>query len=70
MCVRPGRIRAVAGLEDVMAPISGYVFRFEGKRRPTWRAKHRLPDGRQVRKTIGPARTTTCRPERPRIEST
>ena len=37
-----------------MAPVSGHVFRFEGKRRPVWRAKYRLPDGRQVQKTIGP----------------
>src|ERR687884_305764 len=46
----------------VMAPVSGYVYRFEGKRRPTWRAKYRLPDGRQVKKTIGPACTERGRP--------
>src|SRR5918911_1002335 len=45
-----------------MAPISGHVYRFEGKRRPTWRAKYRLPDGRQVKKTIGPAWTARGRP--------
>src|SRR3954447_10164389 len=45
-----------------MAPVSGYVFRFEGKRRPVWRAKYRLPDGRQVKKTIGPAWTERGRP--------
>jgi integrase len=45
-----------------MAPISGHVFRFEGKRRPVWRAKYRLPDGRQVKKTIGPAWTERGRP--------
>ena len=45
-----------------MAPISGHVFRFEGRRRPTWRAKYRLPDGRQVKKTIGPAWTERGRP--------
>src|SRR5215210_2452949 len=43
-------------------PISGHVFRYEGKRRPTWRAKYRLPDGRQVQKTIGPAWTGRGRP--------
>src|SRR3954451_20264408 len=43
-------------------PISGHVFRFEGKRRPMWRAKYRLPDGRQVKKTIGPAWTERGRP--------
>src|SRR3954466_5432978 len=45
-----------------MAPVSGYVFRYEGKRRPVWRAKSRLPDGRQVKKTIGPAWTDRGRP--------
>jgi integrase len=43
-------------------PISGHVFRFEGKRRPVWRAKYRLPDGRQVQKTLGPAWTSRGRP--------
>ena len=27
-------------------PISGHVYRHEGKRGPVWRAKYRLPDGR------------------------
>ncbi len=43
-------------------PISGHVFRVEGKRRPVWRAKYRLPDGRQVQKTLGPAWTERGRP--------
>jgi integrase len=43
-------------------PISGHVYRFEGKRRPTWRAKYRLPDGRQAHKTLGPAWTARGRP--------
>ena len=34
-------------------PVSGHVFRVEGRRRPVWRAKYRLPDGRQVQRTIG-----------------
>ena len=42
--------------------ISGYVFRVEGKRRPVWRAKYRLPDGRQVQRTNGPAWTARGRP--------
>jgi integrase len=46
----------------VMTPISGHVYRFEGKRRPVWRAKYRLPDGRQVNRTIGPAWTERGRP--------
>jgi integrase len=45
-----------------MPPISGHVYRYEGQRRPTWRAKYRLPDGRQVKKTIGPAWTDRGRP--------
>ena len=40
------------------ATSSGY----EGKRGPVWRAKYRLPDGRQVQKTIGPAWTERGRP--------
>lgn len=43
-------------------PISGHVFRVEGARRPVWRAKYRLPDGRQVQRTIGPAWTERGRP--------
>ncbi|HEV8053895.1 MAG TPA: site-specific integrase [Candidatus Limnocylindrales bacterium] len=42
--------------------VSGHVYRFEGKRRPVWRAKYRLPDGRQVKKTLGPAWTARGRP--------
>ncbi len=45
-----------------MSAVSGHVFRYEGKRRPIWRAKYRLPDGRQVQKTIGPAWTFRGRP--------
>src|SRR5919202_6075017 len=45
-----------------MAPVSGHVYRWEGKRRPVWRAKYRLPDGRQVKRTIGPAWTERGRP--------
>ena len=43
-------------------PISGHVFHYGGKRRPVWRAKYRLPGGRQVQKTIGPAWTARGRP--------
>jgi integrase len=42
--------------------ISGHVFRVDGKRRSVWRAKYRLPDGRQVQGTIGPAWTERGRP--------
>ena len=45
-------------------PVSGHVFRHEGGARPVWRAKYRLPDGRQVHRTIGPAWTSRGRPPR------
>lgn len=45
-----------------MRPISGHVYRFEGARGPVWRAKYRLPDGRQIHRTIGPAWTERGRP--------
>jgi integrase len=38
------------------------VQRFEGRRGPVWRAKYRLPDGRQVQRRIGPAWTGRGRP--------
>jgi len=28
---------------------TGHVYRVEGKRRPVWYARYRLPDGREVR---------------------
>jgi integrase len=45
-----------------MSAVSGHILRYEGKRRPVWRAEYRLPDGRQVQKTIGPAWTARGRP--------
>src|SRR4051794_1770133 len=42
--------------------ISGHVFRVERKRRSVWRAKYRLPDGRQVQRTIGRVWTERGRP--------
>ena len=42
--------------------VSGHVYRHEGARGPVWRAKYRLPDGRQVHKTIGPVWTERGRP--------
>src|SRR3954465_12147661 len=43
-------------------PISGHVSRYDGTPRSGWRAKYRLPDGRQVKKTLGPAWTARGRP--------
>ena len=42
--------------------ISGHVFRVDGKRGSVWRAKYRLPHGRQVQKTIGKVWTERGRP--------
>jgi len=41
---------------------SGHVFRVERARGPVWYAKHRLPDGPQVQKKLGPAWTGRGRP--------
>ena len=45
----------VAMDRDLEQPISGHVSRVEGKRGPAWYAKYRLPDGRQVKRKVGPA---------------
>ncbi len=47
---------------DRSVPVSGHVFRVDGARGPVWRAKYRLPDGRQVQKKVGPAWTGRGRP--------
>src|SRR4051812_9710512 len=41
---------------------SGHVYRHEGRRGPVWRALYRLPSGRRVHRTIGPAWTQRGRP--------
>ncbi|HET9719262.1 MAG TPA: site-specific integrase [Solirubrobacteraceae bacterium] len=41
---------------------TGHVFRVERLRGPSWYAKYRLPDGRQVQKKLGPAWTERGRP--------
>jgi len=41
---------------------AGNVYRADGKRRSVWYARHRLADGREVRKRIGPAWTERGRP--------
>jgi integrase len=52
----------MAGVRE--RPISGHVFRAERKRGPdVWYAKYRLPDGRQVKKRLGPAWGKRGRPE-------
>ena len=49
-------------MDGVFRPPSGHVFRLERKRGPSWYAKYRLPDGRQVQKKLGPAWTERGRP--------
>jgi integrase len=39
-----------------------HVFRREGPRGPVWYAKYRLPDGRQVKRKVGPAWADRGRP--------
>jgi len=41
---------------------SGHVYRHEGRRGPVWRALYRLPDGRRVHRTLGPAWAERGRP--------
>jgi integrase len=43
-------------------PVSGHVFRRRGARSDAWHAKYRLPDGREVKRRIGPAWTGRGRP--------
>ncbi|HEY5053281.1 MAG TPA: hypothetical protein VII45_07725, partial [Solirubrobacterales bacterium] len=43
-------------------PISGHVFKRKGKRGAVWYAKYRLPDGRQVKRRIGPVWTEKTAP--------
>jgi integrase len=43
-------------------PATGHVFQIKRKKGPVWVAKYRLPDGRQVKKTIGLAHTGRGRP--------
>ena len=45
-----------------MRPPSGHVLRRRGPRDDVWYAKYRLPDGRQVKRRIGPAWTERGRP--------
>src|SRR6266487_3735345 len=49
-------------MHEAFRPPSGHVFRLERKRGPSWYAKYRLPDGRQVQKKLGPAWTDRGRP--------
>jgi integrase len=52
--------RARSGLPD--QPPSGHVYRVARKRGAVWYAKYRLPDGRQVKRRLGPAWSERQRP--------
>ena len=45
-----------------LQPISGHVLRRDGRRGAVWYAKYRLPDGRQLKRRIGPAWAGRGRP--------
>ena len=49
-------------MSGIASTPSGHVFRVEGKRGLVWYSKYRLPDGRQVKKKLGPAWTERGRP--------
>jgi hypothetical protein len=51
-----------ARMSAVVRVPTGYVFRVDRARGPSWYAKYRLPDGRQVQKKLGPAWTERGRP--------
>jgi integrase len=42
--------------------VSGFVFHRRGVRGDVWYAKYRLPDGRQIKRRIGPAWTERAQP--------
>jgi hypothetical protein len=45
-----------------LSPPSGHVYRRHGQRGDVWYARYRLPDGRQVKRRIGPVWTDRGRP--------
>src|ERR1700722_702802 len=54
--------RTICIVANQLGSPTGHVFRVERRRGPCWYAKYRLPDGRQVKKKLGPARTGRGRP--------
>ena len=54
-------VHALPGVLHRIEP-SGHVFLRQGTRGAVWYAKYRLPDGRQVKRRIGPAWTGRGRP--------
>jgi integrase len=53
----PKSARMGVMVQPEQRPISGHVFKRNGKRGAVWYAKYRLPDGRQQKKRLGPAWT-------------
>ncbi len=63
MSIRAGKPADLRRTEEMrVAEPSGHVFAREGARGTVWYAKYRLPDGRQLKKRIGPAWTGRGRP--------
>ena len=59
----PRRVAEVPGPHELaLSHPSGFVFRLEKARGPSWWAKYRLPSGRQVKRKLGPAWTGRGRP--------
>src|SRR4051794_2112275 len=61
----PGNIPTRAYDRRPMRVPTGHVYRRCGDRGDVWYAKYRLPDGRQVKKRIGPAWTSRGRDRPP-----
>jgi hypothetical protein len=57
----PGR-RTTCGVSGEIRVPTGHVFCVERSRGPSWYAKYRLPDGRQIQKKLGPTWTERGRP--------
>jgi hypothetical protein len=62
LCARLARVRGVRPYANLVAEWS-LGLRRSGDRGDVWYAKYRLPDGRQGKKRIGPALSTTDRAE-------
>jgi hypothetical protein len=71
LLIRRSQVRILPGREktleitrrrDPLAQSLGHVFRVDLKHRSVWRAEYRLPEGRQVQRTIGRVWTERGRP--------
>jgi integrase len=55
-------VGSMAAPSKSLPPPSGHVYRRHGRRGDVWYARYRLPDGRQVKRRIGPVWTDRGRP--------